>query len=438
MSVGTAFHPRTAALNRKMQWREWSGYFASSAYADHHDIEYNAIREAAALIDVSPLYKYRVAGPDATRLVDRVITRDATRLTAGRVYYTPWCDEHGKVIDDGTVHALDDGAYRWTAADPQGRWLALNAAGLDVTITDESATVAAVALQGPCSRDVLEAAAESSFADLGYFRRRAASIAGVAVDVSRTGYTGDLGYEIWMPADAATTVWDRLMEVGVAWAIRPAGMLALDVVRLEAGLILLEVDYTSARHAMNPEQNYSPYEIGLGRLVSTDKADYVGRRALVEEQRRGGPARRLVGLTLDWYGIEGLYDAHGIPPAISATVDRSPVPVFEGGRQVGKVTSLGWSPILKQAIGLRLGARPSRAGRLAARGGMDGRGATRTRPGRRDRTAVPRPGAQARLTGHHGGDERATTERVRLDRALPDRPDRADPCPGPGCRPARP
>ncbi len=352
MSVGTAFHPRTAALNRKMQWREWSGYFASSAYADHHDIEYNAIREAAALIDVSPLYKYRVAGPDATRLVDRVITRDATRLAVGQVYYTPWCDEHGKVIDDGTVHALDDGAYRWTAADPQGRWLAMNAAGLDVTIADESATVAAVALQGPCSRDVLEAAAESSFADLGYFRRRAATIAGVAVDVSRTGYTGDLGYEIWIPADAATNVWDRLMEVGVAWAIRPAGMLALDVVRLEAGLILLEVDYTSARHAMNPEQNYSPYEIGLGRLVSTDKADYVGRRALVEEQRRGGPARRLVGLTLDWYGIEGLYDAHGIPPAISATVDRSPVPVFEGGRQVGKVTSLGWSPILKQAIGL--------------------------------------------------------------------------------------
>jgi aminomethyltransferase len=352
MSVGTAFHPRTAALNRKMQWREWSGYFASSTYADLHDIEYNAIREAAALIDVSPLYKYRVAGPDATRLVDRVITRDATAMKDGQVYYTPWCDEFGKVIDDGTVHRLDDGAYRWTAADPQLRWFSLNAAGLDVTVTDESAAIAAVALQGPFSRDVLEAAAEASFADLRYFRRRAATIAGVAVDVSRTGYTGDLGYEIWIPAGKATKVWDRLMEVGVAWAIRPAGMLALDVTRLEAGLILLEVDYTSARHAMNPEQNYSPAEIGLGRLVDLDKADYVGRRALAEEHRRGGPARRLVGLTLDWYGIEGLYDAQGIPPAISPTVDRSAVPVFEGGRQVGKVTSLGWSPILKQAIAL--------------------------------------------------------------------------------------
>jgi aminomethyltransferase len=335
-----------------MQWREWSGYFASSTYADFHDIEYNAIREAAALIDVSPLYKYRIGGPDAGRLVDRIITRDATRLTPGRVFYTPWCDEFGKVIDDGTVHHLDDSSYRWTAADPQLRWFTLNAAGLDVAVTDESEAIAAVALQGPFSRDVLEAAAETSFADLGYFRRRAAAIAGVAVDVSRTGYTGDLGYEIWIPAEAATTVWDRLMEVGVAWAIRPAGMLALDVTRLEAGLILLEVDYTSARHAMNPEQNYSPSEIGLGRLVDLAKADYVGRRALAEEARRGGPSRRLVGVTLDWYGIEALYDAQGIPPSISPTVDRSARPIFEGGRQVGKVTSLGWSPILKQAIGL--------------------------------------------------------------------------------------
>lgn len=353
MSVGTAFHPRTAPLNRKMQWREWSGFHASSAYADAHDIEYNAIREAAALIDVSPLFKYRVGGPDAARLVDRVITRDATKLTPGRVFYTPWCDEHGKVIDDGTVHAMDDGTYRWTAADPQWRWLHLNAAGLDVTVTDESEALAALALQGPFSRDVLAAAAEESFDDLRYFRRRPATIAGVPVDVSRTGYTGDLGYELWIPAEAATTVWDRLMEVGAAWAIRPAGMLALDVTRLEAGLILLEVDYTSARHALNPEQDYSPYEIGLGRLVDLDKADYVGRRALATEQARGGPDRRLVGLTLDWYGIEALYDAQDIPPAISPAVDRSMRPVFGfGGRQVGRVTSLGWSPILKQAVAL--------------------------------------------------------------------------------------
>ncbi len=359
MSVGTAFHPRTAPLNRKMQWREWSGYFASSAYADAHDIEYNAIREAAALIDVSPLYKYRVAGPDAVRLVDRVITRDASKLTPGRVFYTPWCDEHGKVIDDGTVHALDDGTFRWTAADPQQRWLALNSRGLDVTVTDESETIAALALQGPLSRAVLEAATGEDFGDLRYFRRCPSRLKlgrkRIAVDVSRTGYTGDLGYEVWVATERAVEAWDALIDAGRAFGIRPAGMLALDVVRLEAGLILLEVDYTSARHAVNPEQNYSPFEIGLGRLVELDKpGDFVGRLALRREQAAGGPPRRLVGLQLDWYGIEDLYTAQGLPPAISPAVDRSSVPVFaeRGGAQVGKVTSLGWSPILKQAIAL--------------------------------------------------------------------------------------
>ena len=356
MSVGTAFHPRTAPLNRKMQWREWSGYFASSVYADFHDIEYNAIREAAAVIDVSPLYKYRLTGPDALRLADRVITRDATKLKVGQVFYTPWCDEHGKLVDDGTVHRVAEQELRWTAADPQYRWLHQNAAGLDVEIEDVTESVAALALQGPFSRAVLEAVTRQDFGDLRYFRRRPAKVrAGrrsIAIDVSRTGYTGDLGYELWIPAQDAELVWDALFKAGRDYAIRPAGMLALDVTRLEAGLILLEVDYTSARHAMNPEQNYSPFEVGLGRLVSFDKEDYVGRRALQAEQTAGGPARRLVGLVLDWYDIERLYDERGLPPAISPTVDRTHVPVFADGRQVGKATSHGWSPILKQAIAL--------------------------------------------------------------------------------------
>jgi aminomethyltransferase len=353
VSVGTAFHSRTAPLNRKMQWREWSGYFASSAYADAHDIEYNAIREAAALIDVSPLYKYRVSGRDALRLVDRLITRDATKLKVGQVYYTPWCDEFGKVIDDGTIHRLAEREFRWTAADPQLRWLRQNARGLDVRVDDVSESVAALALQGPLSRDVLEAATGESFADLAYFRRRASRVGRVAIDVSRTGYTGDLGYELWLPAGRAVAVWDALMAAGKPFGIRPAGMLALDVVRLEAGLILIEVDYTSARHAMNPDQNYSPGEIGLDRLISFDKGDFVGRLALERERKAGGPARRLVGLQLDWYDIEGLYSAQGLPPSISPVVDRSPVPVFaERGGQIGRATSRGWSPILKQGLAL--------------------------------------------------------------------------------------
>jgi len=388
MSVGTAFHERTAALNRKMQWREWSGFYASSTYADAHDIEYNAIREAAALIDVSPLYKYRVTGPDAPRLVDRVITRDATKLKVGGVFYTPWCDEHGKVIDDGTVHRLAETDYRWTAADPQFRWLTMNARGLDVHIEDESETTATVALQGPFSRAVLEAAAKESFADLRYFRRRASKVAGVKVDVSRTGYTGDLGYEVWIPAGKAVKVWDALVAAGGDYGIRPAGMLALDVVRLEAGLILLEVDYTSARQALNPEQNYSPREIGLGRLVDLEKADFVGKLALKREAAKGGPARRLVGVKLDWYGIEGLYSAQDLPPAISPSVDRSSVPVFgRGGLQVGKLTSHGWSPILKQAIGLASvpPAYEAAGTRLQVEWTVEGR------RGRVDATVVPLP-----------------------------------------------
>jgi aminomethyltransferase len=352
LTVGTAFHPRTSKINRKLQWREWSGYLAASVYADHHDIEYNAIREAAALIDVSPLYKYRVTGPDSTTLVDRVITRDATKIRVGGVVYTCWCDEGGKVLDDGTVARLDETTYRWTAAEPSMRWFLQNAAGLDVTVEDVTDTVAAVALQGPRSRLVLEAASGESWDDLRYFGRRETSIAGTRVDVSRTGYTGDLGYELWMPISRATRVWDAVVKAGTDHGIRAAGMLALDMVRLEAGLILIDVDFTSARHALIPEQAYSPFEIGLGRLVNFKKSHFVGKRALEAEQDRGGPARRLVGLTIDWASIESLSAARGLPPEVPASAWRTSVPVFKNGRQVGRATSGTWSPTLKQNIAL--------------------------------------------------------------------------------------
>ncbi len=353
MAVGTPFDQRALPLNVKRSWREWSGFFASSAYAAHHDIEYNAIRNAAALIDVSPLFKYRVSGPDATRLVDRVITRDATKIKPGQVIYTPWCDEHGKVVDDGTIHRLDDDAFRWTAADPQLRWLRLNSRGLDVQIDDISDQVCALALQGPLSRAVLEAATQQDFADLRYYRRRTAQIGDLPIDVSRTGYTGDLGYELWADSGRATDLWDRVIEAGANFGIRPAGMLALDVSRVEAGLILLEVDYTSARHALIPEQNYSPYEIGLGRLVNLDKpARFVGRDALLREIDRGGASRRLVGLELDWSDLEKLYAAQGLSPSFSGQAWREQIPLFALGRQVGRATSGTWSPILKKNLAL--------------------------------------------------------------------------------------
>ncbi|MDQ3491687.1 MAG: aminomethyltransferase family protein [Chloroflexota bacterium] len=353
MTVGTPFDSRALPLNVKRQWREWAGFHAASAYAASHDIEYNAVRNAAALFDVSPLFKYRVSGPDASALVDRVITRDATRIRPGQVVYTPWCDEHGKVVDDGTVARLDDDSFRWTAADPQLRWLRLNARGLDVTIEEDSDRVAALALQGPLSRAVLEAATRDDWSNLGYYRRRAGKVGRLAIDVSRTGYTGDLGFELWVDAPKALALWDALMKAGAAYGIRPAGMLALDVARVEAGLILLDVDYTSSRHALIPGQNYSPYEIGLGRLVSLDKeAHFVGRRALEREVDRGGPARRLVGLDLDWDDLERLYARQGLSPVLSPMAWREQVPVFAGGRQVGRATSGTWSPVLKKNVAI--------------------------------------------------------------------------------------
>jgi aminomethyltransferase len=354
LSVGTAFHPRTSQLNKKLEWREWAGYYAASVYADHHDIEYNAIREAAALIDVSPLFKYMVTGPDAERLVDRVITRDASKIKVGGVIYTCWCDEAGKVIDDGTVARLNKTTFRWTAADPSFRWFKLNAAGLDVDIEEVTESLSALALQGPKSRAVLEAVTNKSWDDLRYFARRRTNVGKLAIDVSRTGYTGDLGYELWVPSEHAVELWDLLMDAGRSqFGLRPAGMMALDVVRIEAGLILIEADFFSSRHALIPEQAYSPFEIGLGRLVNFKKAsDFVGRRALQTEQAAGGPPRRLVGLELDWYAIEDLYAAQGLPPLMPAAASRVPVPVYSAGKQIGRTTSTTWSPTLKKCIAL--------------------------------------------------------------------------------------
>src|ERR1041385_8539243 len=204
MPIGTPFHERTLALCESLNYREWSGYYAVSAYEAQHDHEYNAIRNAAALIDVSPLFKYRVTGPDATRLVDRIITRDMRKVSVGQVIYTPWCDEHGKVIDDGTVSRLEENIYRWTAADPSLRWFTQNAVGLDVQIEDISETVAALALQGPTSGRLLQQVVDSAdIANLKYFRVTTGTIADIPVEVSLTGYTGDLGYEVWLPADNA-------------------------------------------------------------------------------------------------------------------------------------------------------------------------------------------------------------------------------------------
>ena len=366
MPIGTALHERTLALCESLNYREWSGYYAVSAYEGHHEHEYNAIRNAAALIDVSPLFKYMITGRDAARFVDRIITRDVSKMSVGQVFYTPWCDERGRVIDDGTVARLDERRFRWTAADPSLRWFSQNAIGLDVQIEDVSETVAALALQGPTSARLLRVVADADIDSLKYFRVVSGTIAGVSVDISRTGYTGDLGYEIWMPASAAVRVWDTLMQSGKPFDIKPTGMLALDVARIEAGLLLIDVDFFSSKKAMISSQTYSPLEMGLGRLVSLEKKRFIGQRALREERERGH-ARQVVGLEIDWTEVEQIYEKLGLPPAVGATASRIAVPVYFGDRQIGKATSTTWSPVLKRMIALATIDRPHYAEGTALR-----------------------------------------------------------------------
>jgi aminomethyltransferase len=350
--VGTAFHERTFPLCESLNYREWSGYYTVSVYEMHHEHEYNAIRNSAALIDISPLFKYRVTGRDATKLVNRVISRDITKVAVDQVIYCCWCDPQGKVIDDGTITRLGENDYRWTAADPSLRWFKQNALGLDVKIDDISEQVAALALQGPTSGRLLKSVADGASIDhLKYFRVTRGKIAGVPVDISRTGYTGDLGFEVWMPWKDAVKVWDELVGKGRIFDIHPAGMIALDIARIEAGLILIEVDYTSSKKALIDSQKYFPSEIGLGKLVDLKKESFVGRDALVAEAKRGAE-RALVGLEIDWNEVEALYDKIGMAPQVPGQASRVAVPVYRNGRHIGKATSTTWSPTLKKMIGL--------------------------------------------------------------------------------------
>jgi aminomethyltransferase len=272
-------------------------------------------------------------------------------MSPGQVYYTPWCDSAGKVIDDGTVARLDESRYRMTAADPNYRWLSENAFGMNVRIEDVSDATAALALQGPLSRTILEKLCERDLSGLKYFRLMTATARGIPVTISRTGYTGDLGYEIWVEASKAVQLWDALIEVGAPYAITPAGMLALDIARIEAGLMLLEVDYVSAHRALIEGQKSSPYELNLGWTVKLEKEFFVGRDALVAETQRESPWH-FTGITVDWESLESLYAKVGLPPKLPGAAWRVSVPLYTGGDQVGYATSGTWSPFLKKYIAL--------------------------------------------------------------------------------------
>jgi aminomethyltransferase len=330
----TPFHSRTAALCRTGQWSRWSGYTTVQVY-DSVELEHSATRNTATLFDLSPICKYRISGRDAERFLNRLVTRDVRRLAPGRVAYAVWCDDDGMVIDDGTVFRLTGNDFRLMSQERQLPWLLDSAIGFEVDIEDVSEGTAALALQGPTSCAILKAAGCAGIDGLRPFAVADFRLDGAAATISRTGYTGDLGYELWLsPADAGA-VWDLLMDAGGLHGLRPMGSLALDLTRIEAGFLQANVDFVAGGRSLRPGRLRSPFELGLERLVDFGKGHFSGRRALLAEKERGTSRYRFVVLDVD-----------GRKPAHHALLyDRR-------GREAGMVTSAAWSPVCKRNIAL--------------------------------------------------------------------------------------
>ncbi len=352
MPIESPFHSCTSKLCKSLRWKDWAGYYAVCAYGTYAEREYFAFRHAAGLIDVTPLFKYEVHGPDAAAFLAKVLVKDAARLKVGQVAYCCWCDDAGKLLDDGTVWRLEEDYFRMTAAEPSSAWFHHNSRGFDVVIEDSTDRIAAVSLQGPTSRDILRQVTDADVEGLKFFRLTRAKIDGFDAIITRTGYTGDLGFEIWVENGHAPKLWDALMSAGGAYGLLPAGLDALDVTRVEAGFIMNGVDYYSANHCLIESRKSTPYESGLGWTVQLDREPFIGQAALAAEKHRG-PARRFVGLEIDWDELEALYTAHGLPPEVCSCAWRDPKPVYGAdGEHVGQATSGAWSPALKKNLAL--------------------------------------------------------------------------------------
>lgn len=350
----TPFFPRVSALCESMNWKEWAGYHAVSSYLTLHDAEYFAFRNSAGLLDVTPLFKYRVQGKDAAEYLAQIMVRDISTLPIGRATYLCWCDHDGKVIDDGTVMRRGEEDFFVTSADPCFSWFSRFLRGYDVTMVDISQQIGALALQGPTSRDVLKQICDANLDELKFFRTTKAQVDDFHIWISRTGYTGDLGYELWVDNEHALKLWDALIAAGRSYALRPAGLDALDVCRVEAGLILKNVDYYNALHALIEDRKSSPYELSLGWTVKLDREPFNGQRALQREKKEGS-SWAFVGLDIDWPELEALYARHRLPPEIGSMAWRKSIPIYTDSskmRQVGYATSGTWSPILKKNIAL--------------------------------------------------------------------------------------
>jgi aminomethyltransferase len=356
MGVPSPFHTKTAALCTSMRWREWAGVFAAEKYDTVHDNEYVLFRQSAGVFDCSPLFKYDISGPDVVPFLSRLLARDPARVKINQAAYCCWCDEDGSVIDDGNLFRLGETRYRLTSANATLRWLVTNSRGFDVQIDDVSEKLASLAIQGPTSRACLQACCDAPLDSLKYFFLCESSIAGAPVTISRTGYTGDLGYEVWMAAEHAEQVYEAIMQGGRIHGIGPAGLLALDIVRIEAGYIMADVDYTGSHHALIQAQKSTPFELGLGWTVHLDRPNggwFVGQEALLEEKINGSKWS-MVGLEIDYSELEALYDAIGLPTHVPTTAWRTVVPIYDesGHRQIGRASSGVFSPLLKRNLAL--------------------------------------------------------------------------------------
>ena len=345
------FHERIEPLCTSYAWKHWGGYYAVCRFGESHLPEYWAFREACGVTDVTPLYKYDVRGRDAARLLSRMMVRNLADLRVGRVAYACWCDPAGKVIDDGTVTRLGEEHFFVTAAEPSLSWMSRVGRRLDVEISDVSEKIAALSLQGPTSREILRQCSDADVDRLKFFGTTRAKLDGAELRISRTGYTGDLGYELWCDATDAVRVWDAVMDAGRSYGIQPAGIDALDMARIEAGFIMLGVDYYSAPHVTIDARRSTPYEIGLDWCVELERDPFIGQDALRDEVKRG-PAWQTVGIEADWVELEDLYEHYGLPPGLVPTASRQSIPLYSGDRFAGQVTSSVWSPLLKRQIGI--------------------------------------------------------------------------------------
>ena len=330
----TPFHDRLAALSKTENWTTWNCYKVPRV-VDKLSTEYFAVRSGCAVMDLTPMEKYRIAGKDARAYLDRLVTRDISNLRPGRVTYVVWCNDDGKVIDDGTLCQLNENAYRLCSQHHQLDWLLMSAAGIDVQIEVDTHDVAALAVQGPTSYSVLTAAGIDGLEDLEPFGIRNLECGGMPVTVSRTGYTGDLGYELWTDPDHAEPLWDAVFGVQGQYDIHAMGLDALEMVRIEAGFIMPGFDFNTAESTIRAGYDRSPYEVGLGWVVNLDKGHFCGRKALKAENER--PARR----RLTKLVVEG-----------NKPVGEAFVYAGKNGRQVGEIKCTTWSPILKANLAL--------------------------------------------------------------------------------------